>query len=181
MEEFVSGETVKEKLIIAGLTELETHGAADFSLRRVASLCNVSCAAPYKHFKDKDDFIGEIINYVDNHWTALSTQVMSVFENDKKRLLLETCVAFVRFCTGNSHFRYVFMMNLGSEKTKLNMAKSITHIANDYFATLDEKTRDEKVFKINSMVLGAVTMSGDDTEANKKIIDMLKNNIEKEL
>ena len=73
------------------------------------------------------------------------------------------------------------MMNLGSEKTKLNMAKSITHIANDYFAALDEKTRDEKVFKINSMVLGAVTMSGDDTEINKKIIDMLKNNIEKEL
>ena len=76
MEEFFSNETVKERLIIAGLTELETHGVSDFSLRRVASLCNVSCAAPYKHFENKERFISEILNFVDNQWLILYNQIM---------------------------------------------------------------------------------------------------------
>ncbi|MDD6309285.1 MAG: TetR/AcrR family transcriptional regulator [Clostridia bacterium] len=176
MEEFISNETIKERLLAEGLTELEIHGFADFSLRRVASKCNVSCAAPYKHFKDKNDFINAIICYVDNQWTALLEQIKSVFEDDQKRQLMEACIAFVRFCTGNSQFRSILMMNLGSKKANLNMIQSIADLMASYF-----ENDAQKVFKIQSLVLGTVTMTDNDTNNNETKLNMLRHAIENEI
>ena len=53
--DFIEG-SVRTRLIVAGINELEERGVKDFSLRRVALAAEVSCAAPYRHFKDKDDF-----------------------------------------------------------------------------------------------------------------------------
>ena len=53
MEEEYFSDTVRDKLIIAGADEISRYGMTNFSLRRVAATCNVSCAAPYKHFKNK--------------------------------------------------------------------------------------------------------------------------------
>ena len=52
---------LRDDLIRAGIDEINAHGANGFSIRRVAVACGVSSAAPYKHFKDKDDFIIFII------------------------------------------------------------------------------------------------------------------------
>ena len=61
MEEEYFSESVREKLIIAGADEISRHGLTNFSLRRVAAACNISCAAPYKHFKNKEELILEIM------------------------------------------------------------------------------------------------------------------------
>ena len=52
---------MRERLLLAGIDEINTQGVTGFSIRRVAENCGVSCAAPYKHFKDKRDFIASII------------------------------------------------------------------------------------------------------------------------
>ena len=57
MEDIDSAVMLKEKLLTAGIDEIMTHGMGDFSLRRVAAACGASCAAPYKHFKNKEEFI----------------------------------------------------------------------------------------------------------------------------
>ena len=44
---------LREELIRAGIDEINIHGANGFSIRRIATACGVSSAAPYKHFKDK--------------------------------------------------------------------------------------------------------------------------------
>ena len=64
MEEAYVEKSVRTRLILAGITELEEHGLGDFSLRRAALAAQVSCAAPYRHFKDKDEYIREIITHV---------------------------------------------------------------------------------------------------------------------
>ena len=51
------GGHLREELILAGIEEIEAHGVRGFSLRRVAKKCGVSCAAPYKHFADLNDFL----------------------------------------------------------------------------------------------------------------------------
>ena len=56
MEDIDSAVMLKEKLLTAGIDEILTHGMGDFSLRRVAASCGASCAAPYKHFKNKEEF-----------------------------------------------------------------------------------------------------------------------------
>ena len=44
---------MRQLLIEAGIEEINRSGVTDFSVRRVAMECGVSCAAPYKHFKDR--------------------------------------------------------------------------------------------------------------------------------
>lgn len=46
--------SARERLILAALDVIEEVGFARFSLRRVASVCGLSCSAPYKHFKTKE-------------------------------------------------------------------------------------------------------------------------------
>ena len=55
---------LRESLIKTGLKLYNEEGAEKFSLRKVAALCNVSHAAPYKHFKSKEDLINAISEYV---------------------------------------------------------------------------------------------------------------------
>lgn len=45
------------ELIEKGIELVEEYGMQQLSLRKVAQECNVSHAAPYSHFKNKDDLI----------------------------------------------------------------------------------------------------------------------------
>ena len=108
-EEYDGYDTVKEKLLVAGLDELQKYGINDFSLRRVASSCNVSCAAPYKHFKGKEAFIDEIFKYINLRWEMLCEQVLLAFKEDLKKQITETCIAYIRFWIANPNFRASLM------------------------------------------------------------------------
>ena len=111
MEEQITLDAMRERLIIAGIRELEAHGLHDFSLRRVAVACEVSCAAPYRHFRDKDDLILEIIRYINRRWTLLQDQILSVFAADDPRCLVEIGVAHIRFWIANPNFRSVLLLD----------------------------------------------------------------------
>ncbi len=52
---------LKSELLDAAVKLLEADGIEGFSLRKVASLVGVSHAAPYRHFKNRDELIGEIL------------------------------------------------------------------------------------------------------------------------
>ena len=51
---------LREALIEAGLKIINESGEDALSLRKVAAACDVSHAAPYAHFKDKDELIEAI-------------------------------------------------------------------------------------------------------------------------
>ncbi len=100
MEDIDSTIALKEKLLIAGIDEIIAHGVSGFSLRRVAAACGASCAAPYKHFKNKEEFILEIISYVNDRWTLLARQIIDSIDDEKQRIA-ELCTANVRFKIAN--------------------------------------------------------------------------------
>lgn len=60
--------SMRERLILAGIQEIEARGIQNFSMRQVANACGVSCAAPYKHFQDKNDLILSIVLYIQQQW-----------------------------------------------------------------------------------------------------------------
>ena len=68
---------MREVLLLAGITEINTHGVTGFSIRRVATACGVSCAAPYKHFKDKKEFIASIIEFVNDEWRQRQEEILA--------------------------------------------------------------------------------------------------------
>ena len=96
---------VRERLIIAGINELSEHGISDFSLRRTAQRAEVSCAAPYRHFKDKDDLIFGMCQYIISKWELLCREILEAYSTDSRRAVLEVSVAIVRFFSANANFR----------------------------------------------------------------------------
>ena len=55
---------LKTQLIRAGLHMIQEDGIGKVSLRKLAQRCNVSEAAPYSHFKNKDELLTAIQEYI---------------------------------------------------------------------------------------------------------------------
>ncbi len=51
---------LREELLRLGLEALESEGAEEMSLRSLAGRAGVSKTAPYRHFKDKESFLGAL-------------------------------------------------------------------------------------------------------------------------
>lgn len=118
MENYLD-ESVRERLLLSALRELEEHGFRDFSLRRVASSAQVSCAAPYRHFKSKDELILAVIRHVRDGWYLLCEQIGSVYKSDSAAQLVELCTSGVRFWLANASFRSVLFGGIsGSDRER---------------------------------------------------------------
>ena len=78
IDEYYKSEELPTALVLAGIKEIENHGLSDFSLRRVATLCGVSCAAPYRHFKNKNELILAILSYINSQWGILQQQIIDL-------------------------------------------------------------------------------------------------------
>ena len=101
---------LREELILAGIDEINTYGANNFSVRRVAQACHVSSAAPYKHFKDKKEFISAIIDYVNDQWAIAQDDALRNCEQDVKTLMVEAAVRYLQFLMEHPFYRQILMM-----------------------------------------------------------------------
>ena len=182
MEEGYYSDTVKDKLIIAGADEISRYGMTNFSLRRVAAACNVSCAAPYKHFKNKEDFILGIIRYINRQWELLCEQIQTVFESDPLRQLTEVCIAYVRFWVANPNYRS--LLTVSEKGTGGENHLSIDGMVRKYCADkgddLDETERT--VWAIKAILYGMTAMiESGELENCPKTYEYIRATVEKEL
>lgn len=177
VDEELGSASVKEQLIIAGIAELENHGIADFSLRRVASACNISCAAPYKHFKSKEALIEAIFEYIKNQLNFLLDQVEAVF-SEPKTCLAECCIAYIRFCIANPHFRAVLLL---SEKN-LPLGERVKKLVPLCFHEMDEEERDYRGYAARCIAYGSVSLLlKGELKYNERTMMRIKENILREL
>ena len=65
-----------ELLLLAGIEDIEKHGFQNMSMRRIAAACGVSCAAPYKHYKNRNEFLLAIINYINDNWRRIQEELL---------------------------------------------------------------------------------------------------------
>ena len=180
---------LRHALIIAGIKEIEIHGLTDFSLRRVASECGVSCAAPYRHFKGKSDLILAIISYINDQWRFLERQIGEVYKTDLYRRIVELCVANIRFWIANPNFRSIMMMDdKGLDTLQLRersrMSEKIVELIEELCSSLslsaDECARI--CFEIRSVIYGATHMLGScEIENTPETMKMIRSSIEKAL
>ena len=154
---------VRTRLIIAGINELEERGIRDFSLRRVALRAEVSCAAPYRHFKDKEDFISEIIKYISSKWMLLCHEVEKVFSSDKRRLIIELAVANLRFWLANANYRTVLMtLSTSSGDVLSDFDGPLINSVREWCALSGEDAQT-KIFTVRALLYGCVMMTSGDT------------------
>ena len=101
---------LREDLILAGIAEINEYGATGFSVRRVAAACGVSTAAPYKHFKDKKEFISAIIDYVNDQWAVAQDRELERCSDDPREQLVAVATCYVRFLMEKAHYRQILML-----------------------------------------------------------------------
>lgn len=189
MASFFETEELKDKLIIAGINEIDTHGPEDFSLRRVAYACGVSCAAPYKHFKNREGLIVEILGFFNRQWKLLENQIIEVHKDDLKTLILELCMANIKFRIANPNYRFLFTLNKETfPEEKRKEFNSMNGKIEEYMRLFcqekgyPERVIDIKVMSLNAYVCGvAMIPELEDAEKNVKVFEDIRNTIEKEI
>lgn len=102
---------LREALILAGIHEINANGVASFSIRRVADACGASCAAPYRHFESKNDFIAAIIDYVNEIWAAEQEEILKTCGDTLREQTLAISVGYVKFLMENPTYRSILMLH----------------------------------------------------------------------
>lgn len=156
---------LREDLIVAGIEEINIHGATGFSVRRVAEACGVSSAAPYKHFKDKREFITAIIDYVNEHWAIAQDEVLAKCSDDPREQMVEVATFYVKFLMEKPYYRQILMLknadfdNLYHRKRgEINSVTERIMLRVKETYGLDDDTWARKKLMVRSLLFGAVFM-----------------------
>ena len=157
--------SVRERLILAGIDEVENHGLQNFSIRRIATACELSCAAPYKHFKDKLEFVTAITDYVYDRWGEERTRIVAENEGDTRRQLVKISVGYIRFLHENPGFRSIIMLrDTGQENGEGQMLLRLTEgsrgLVDRYCreVNMPPDVQWRKTFVVRSLIYGAALM-----------------------
>lgn len=69
----------------------------------MAKKCGVSCAAPYKHFKDTKEFIAQILNYINQMYNERQKKTLQKYAHcDSRTQLLQVSLDYIPLFGGVS-------------------------------------------------------------------------------
>ena len=167
---------LKKQMILKGLELLNEKGIDGFSLRKIASMCNVSHTAPYKHFKDKDHLIKEIYTYVINEF---DNSIINSLDNTLNLidLMVEIGKGYVRFMVDNPNYLKFLMINNHLFSAKLenedivNSNSSAFNIFKDNAIKMFEYLKIPKEeYTINIITMWSIVQGMSSLIANKNIV-----------
>ena len=155
----------RQQLIEAGIAEINQYGVTGFSSRRVAASCGLSCAAPAKHFGDRNGFLAAIIDYVNSQWAAEQEKILQQYEGSTRQQIVEESVGYVEFLVEHPHYRSILMLKDDEfdniyHKKKGELSSPTQKLIAQYCeeAGLDETQRLRKTYVIRSLIFGAALM-----------------------
>lgn len=104
---------LKNELIYKGIYLLTREGYEGLTLRKLASFCNVSHAAPYKHFKSKEDLVSAILERIVDELEERLAMSFLISDDPEKRLV-EISVQYIKLMAENpDYFKSVYMVDNG--------------------------------------------------------------------
>lgn len=113
---------LKIQLIKTGLHMIQEEGINKLSLRRLAQICNVSEAAPYSHFKNKEELLIAIQEYVTEQLLKCLKDAYERTENRNSPIaILNMGKAYVRFFVEYPEY-YSFLFTQPNLKIDLSMS-----------------------------------------------------------
>ena len=99
---------LRQALIEAGIKIINENGEENLSLRKVAALCNVSHAAPYAHFKDKEELLEAIKNSVTDRFME---ELLNAVEDKPTadQAIIAIGRTYIQFFSSNpDYFAFIF-------------------------------------------------------------------------
>ena len=156
---------MRQLLIEAGIEEINRSGVTDFSVRRVAQACGVSCAAPYKHFKDRRDYIAAIIEYVNEQWRERQEAILMGCTGGLREQIVEVVVGYVQFLVEKPWFRSILMLKDEEfdniyHKSRGQMSSRSQRLEAEFFAASgwDQEKMKRKLHIVRALLFGTVFM-----------------------
>ena len=179
----------RERFLKAAVAELQEHGISDFSIRRVAKRCDVSCAAPYKHFEGRNDLLLEVVKLINKKWITIFEQTVSSHSDKPLKVqIVAVCMAYLTFlCTYPEYQTILFMNDKGfppdvlAEKGKLS--KESERLFKEYCESVNMP--DDVLFRkklvIRSLLNGsAILINSGELPFDSNTIVTIRANIERE-
>src|SRR5512142_3096319 len=77
---------LKRALMEAAAAELKENGVSGISLRRIAARAGASHAAPYRHFRDKDNIVSTLVWETQGDFTAALRRAREGARTPQERL-----------------------------------------------------------------------------------------------
>ena len=120
---------LRNALIEESIKLINTSGEESLSMRKLAEKCGVSMAAPYAHFKNKEEMINAIKEYVEEAFTKYLEDAVASCENNIEKKIITLGNAYITFFIENPEY-FTFLFSRGY-----------------IHANLDFKSSDQKDFK----------------------------------
>ncbi len=120
---------LRNALIEEGIKMINSSGEDSLSMRKLAEKCGVSMAAPYAHFKNKEEMINAIKQYVEDAFTEYLQAAVNKAEADVEARIVALGISYVSFFIDNPEY-FTFLFSRG-----------YVHL------NLDFKSPDENTFK----------------------------------
>ena len=179
---------VREKLIRAGIEEINARGITKFSVRRVAEKCKVSCSAPYKHFKNKQEFITAIIEFVGEQWYERRQEILERCGDSPRSQLVEVSVGYISFFMEKPFFRSILLLKdeqLKSllHKTHWQIFSLSPMLLKEYFDAIgwNEGTLARKKLLVRAMIFGSIVMfDSGELPYNEQTLEHIRFSIDRE-
>ena len=157
--------SVKERLIEAGVAEFCENGIRNFSTRRVATRCGVSCAAPYKHFADQQELIHSVLDHIKQEWFRRQKLVEEQFVGNTRQQLVEISRAYIRFLRDYPSFRSFIMIRESDDREEYQKARTdLSDCSKRLIAQysrevgLSPESALRKTYIVRSLIYGAALM-----------------------
>ena len=179
---------MRQLLIEAGIEEINRVGVTDFSVRRVATNCGVSCAAPYKHFKDKREFIACIIDFVNEQWFAQQAEILARCSGSPREQIVEIVVGYVRFLMEKPCYRSILMLKDAEFDNLYHRAKGQSTsrtqmIQAEFFGSVDWDSErvQRKIHIVRAILFGSVfLMNSGEFTYNEKMLENVRMAVDRE-
>lgn len=130
MENGYHRDDLKKELIEKGVRLLDEEGYEGFSLRKVAKECGVSHAAPYRHFKNKDELIAKIALEALCKFNQSLQGAIERYADDPRSALREMGCAYIQFFMENPEYLRLFFL---SDINKRMVGSTKSHSCDEQF------------------------------------------------
>lgn len=115
---------LRNALIEEGIKMINSGGEVSLSMRKLAERCGVSMAAPYAHFKSKEDLITAIKNHVTDNFTEhLEKSVSKIRDGGIEKKIIVLGNAYVLFFMEHPEY-FTFLFSRGYIHVNLDFSKS---------------------------------------------------------
>lgn len=181
--------SLRKQLLDVGMAELNEFGYHNFSVRRIAAKCGVSCAAPYKHFKDKHSFVAAILEHINEIWIARQAAIIASYAGVWQRQIVEVCLEYIRFLVEVPYFRSAIMLKDEGFDEEFNRPRG--RLSDASRALIDrccaeqgipDSVKKAKVYIIRSLIYGAALMfDNGEFEYNEENMGIVRSTIEREI